>query len=363
MTPGPRPPGYGRGALSDLLPGIGARLGLGGGDVLGLPDARRYLVLLIDGLGWDSWSGADGWGLGASVSPIDAGAPSTTATSLTSLGTGLPPGQHGMAGYSFRLGQEIFSPLRWPKRVSADDVQPRLTWFQRLAKAGVGVAQVAAAEFGATGLTRAAFAGARFDGVPDEDDLDALARRAAWSVAAEPSVGYLYHRALDHAGHSAGVGSAPWWEQLRRAGELVGRVREALPADAVLIVVGDHGMVDVPRGERVVIEECPALARGVDLVGGEARFRQLYTDEPDAVARRWADELGERAWVMRRDEAIEAGWFGEVAPGLASRWGDVIVAARGTFGALTTAFPKEWTLRGMHGSLTDAELSVPLAVL
>ena len=362
MTADPRAPAYGRAALSDLLPSVGAHLGAPGArDVLGLPDARRYVVLLIDGLGWDAWPALVV--PATSARPIDAGAPSTTVTSLTSLGTGLPPGQHGVAGYSFRHEGTIFSPLRWPRTVSADDVQPRLTFLERLGKAGVGVTMIASTDFGASGLTKAAFRGARFAGVTDERDLGTVAALAAACVQAETAVAYVYHRTLDHVGHADGLDSARWLAELRHAGELVRRVRDALPGDAVLIVTGDHGMVGVPRAARVVIEETPALARGVAQVGGEARFRHLYTDEADAVARRWTDALGDRVWVRTRDEAIEAGWFGDVAPGLRSRWGDVMVAAREPFGMLSTTFPKEWALRGMHGSLTDAERSVPLVVV
>ena len=35
--------------------------------------------------------------------PITSAVPSTTVTSLASLGTGLVPGQHGMVGYTSRV--------------------------------------------------------------------------------------------------------------------------------------------------------------------------------------------------------------------------------------------------------------------
>ena len=46
-------PAYGEGSLVDLLPSVLARLGVAGElDVLGLPPAQGYCVLLVDGLGW-----------------------------------------------------------------------------------------------------------------------------------------------------------------------------------------------------------------------------------------------------------------------------------------------------------------------
>ena len=47
-------PEYGSASLIDLMPSIGAHLGVPGcrDDVLGLPAAERYVVVLMDGLGW-----------------------------------------------------------------------------------------------------------------------------------------------------------------------------------------------------------------------------------------------------------------------------------------------------------------------
>ncbi|NMD45692.1 MAG: hypothetical protein GYA85_02855, partial [Propionibacterium sp.] len=93
---------------------------MGGDDVLGLPDAERFVVLLVDGLGRDLLRGREQLApflcalLDAPASrAITAGVPSTTATSVTSLGTGLTPGQHGLAGYTFRFGGRLLNALLW----------------------------------------------------------------------------------------------------------------------------------------------------------------------------------------------------------------------------------------------------------
>ena len=51
--------------------------------------------------------------------PITAGFPSTTVTSLGSLCTGRPPGQHGMLGYQVMVPGEdlLLNALRWDSRV------------------------------------------------------------------------------------------------------------------------------------------------------------------------------------------------------------------------------------------------------
>ncbi|MGL4831299.1 MAG: alkaline phosphatase family protein, partial [Propionibacteriaceae bacterium] len=107
----------------------------------------------------------------------------------------------------------------------------------------------------------------------------------------------------------------------------------------------------------------PELCRDVELIAGEARFRHLYTSYPEQVAQRYRDILGQRAWVLTRAEAVAAGWFGTLDPAVIDHWGDVVVAARDTWAFLTTSQPGEFSLVGMHGSLTPAEMLVPLGTL
>jgi hypothetical protein len=77
----------------------------------------------------------------------------------------------------------------------------------------------------------------------------------------------------------------------------------------------------------------------------------------------WRAILGDRAEVLTRGEAIGRGWFGAVDPVVLPRIGDVVVACRGTSAVLSTdGFPYETRLIGMHGSLTDDEMLIPLLV-
>lgn len=365
-------PAYGRSTLADLLPSVGAHLGVPGcpEDVLGLPAADRYVVMLVDGLGWhllrrsirDAHYLA---GLLGDATTLTSGVPSTTATSLTSLGTGLPPGQHGIVGYTSRVPStgEILNALTWESDLVPEAYQPRATLFDRAAAAGVAVSSVALERFAATGLTQAGLRGADF--VPYADER-AEEQRIELTVAAagrgSRSLVYAYERELDHCGHGHGCESAEWVTHLRRIDALCERLRDALPDDVALVITGDHGMVDVPADHQVVAEDHPDLMAGISALAGEGRFRHLYVDEDDpaAVASRWSDRLGERAWVRIRGDAIDEGWFGPVDDDLRERYGHVLVALRDDWGVMTRQFPRELTLVGMHGSLTAAEMVVPL---
>ncbi len=367
-------PDYGRSTLADLLPSIGAHLGVRGAqDVLGLPESSHYVVLLADGLGWEQLRDSAGEapylaGLAAGARPITSGVPSTTATSITCLGTGLAPGQHGIAGYAFRYPAtgRVLNALLWEPGLSGLDVQPQLTYLERLRSAGVLATVVVPTHFQGSGLTTAAFRGPAFLGVEDEDDPRRRLELTAQAAASAPrTLVYVYERDLDHAGHTSGVASVHWRRSLGRIDRLARDLRQVLPEDVRLVVTGDHGMVDIPgRSHRIMVEDEPDLLAEVDLLAGEGRLRQLYAAPAvrQAVVRRWRDRLRDLAWVRTRDEATDEGWFGTMSPRLADRFGDVLVAMRGDHAVMTRTLPKELSLVGMHGSLTGAEMFVPLLV-
>jgi predicted AlkP superfamily pyrophosphatase or phosphodiesterase len=363
-------PAYGQGTVADLLPGIGAQLGLPlSTDPLTLPAANRFVLLLVDGLGMDLLDAAAAQapffsGLRAGGQVITAGTPSTTVTSLTSLGTGLPPGRHGMAGYSFRLDdQGVLNALLWDSATAAEQVQSAPTWFDSARAAGISVASVSPARFQNSGLTRAALRGADFVAITDEADVETWVDEVvAAAMRGDRSVVYAYFRELDHVGHGEGVASPMWSAMLRELDERASRLRAVLPDEVSLIITADHGMIDVPGRNFVIVEEEPPLSAELTGLAGEGRLRHLYTDSPGAVAARWSDRMGDHAWVRTRDEAIAEGWFGPVDDRVRSRFGDVMVAMRTDWAVMSRTLPREWDIVGMHGSLTPVEMRVPLLI-
>jgi hypothetical protein len=365
-------PAYGDRSLGDVVPAVGAALGLrvdGLPTGLELPEAPAYVVFLVDGLGarlLERYAHAAPFlaGLLAGQVPGTSGVPSTTATSLTSLGTGLTPGVHGLVGFTSRVPGtgKLLNALLWDKDVDPVEWQPHPTAFSRLRELGASVTVVNKREFRSSGLTVAAHRGADFVGA------DKVGERIAAALAASAercSLTYLYDGDLDWTGHRYGVASSQWLQQLSMVDAEAEQLREALPPSVRLLVVADHGMVDSPLESRVDVDEHVELRSGVALLGGEARFRHLYCHRGavDDVVAAWSEVLGDRAEVMTRETAIGRGWFGAVAPAVLPRLGDVVVACCGDAAILsTTDFPYEATLVGLHGSLTPDEMLIPLVV-
>ncbi|OBB19331.1 alkaline phosphatase family protein [Mycolicibacterium elephantis] len=361
--------------LADVVPSVLAAMGSEGFDRrLPLRDGiAGACVLLIDGLGAELLDAhvADAPVLaGLRGQTLQVGFPSTTVAGLTALGTGCRSGEHGLVGYSFRLPDVgLINPLRWRPHPWGDDlrgdvppeeVQPRPTVFERATSAGVAVNIISGAQFTNSGLTRAALRGGQYVGVHALGDLASRVRE----TLSTNGFCYAYHSELDLLGHLYGPGSPAWRIQLRHVDRLVESILEEMPPGGLLAVVADHGMVSVDPGDILDIDNHKALLNGVEAVGGEPRARHVYVDDcalADVLAT-WQETLADRAWVVSRDQAIEAGWFGErVSDAVRPRIGDVVAAARGSAAMVRRDVePLESSLVGHHGSLTFAEQMVPL---
>jgi len=371
-------PEYGTATLADVLPGVAAALDVPvqrgdlPADPLGLTSAlggaRRVAVLLVDGLGADLLRAHPDLAptLAALASPVgdlQAPCPSTTPVSLATLATGLPPGSHGILGFVTAVPGEdrTLNHVQWADDPDPDTWQARRTVFEQADDAGVAVTAVGPYVYAGSGLTRAVYRGAAYPGAVGHGDLAAQIVDAL--EAAPRSLVYGYLAELDLTGHVRGIDSAAWRVQLALIDRVVEQVVDGLPDDAALLVTADHGMLDVPADTRLDLDDRPDLADGVRLLAGEPRARYVHT-EPGAAAdvlARWREELGSRAWVAGREEAVASGIFGPVDEGLAARIGDVVALARGTW-ALTASRrdPGPSRLAAYHGSLTRTELAIPL---
>ncbi|MFB7916153.1 alkaline phosphatase family protein [Streptomyces sp. NPDC056061] len=371
-------PEYGGGSLADLLPTLVAGQGVPGftAAIPELTPADRNCVFLIDGLGWEQIAAHPDeapflhallpTSRGGTGRPITAGFPATTATSLASVGTGLPPGEHGLPGYAARNPEtgELMNQLRWQPWTPPTEWQPHPTVFALADAAGVATAQVSAPAFERTPLTRVALSGGSFLGrLSGEERMDVAAERLA---AGDRSLVYTYYSEVDAKGHRFGIDSDAWRGQLMYVDGLARRLAEQLPPRSALYITADHGMIDIPFDERsrIDFDEDWELRAGVALLGGEGRARHVYAvpGAEDDVLAVWREVLGEQFWVASRDEAIEAGWFGpKTDERVRGRIGDVVAAAHDDV-VITASVnePHESEMVGMHGSMTPVEQYVPL---
>lgn len=333
-----------------------------------LPQAGSAVLVVIDGLGAISLRAHAGHaraltGAMAKRDVAQSVFPSTTAAALTSIVTGVWPGEHGLVGYRVLdpardvvvnqlSGWETdgLDPLRW---------QPAATVFERATGEGRPSFAVGLPAYARSGFTRATLRGAEFV---------AAARAAervetAYALAHDHpgSLVYCYLPEVDKAGHKHGIASGEWVAALE---DVDAALAVRVPEDVGVLVTSDHGMVDVPVSRQVVLGEEHLV--GVRHVAGEPRMLHVHL-EPDAdradVLARWRADLEGLADVVTREEAVRGGLFGPVVtPEASSRVGDLLAVSRGNR-ALYDGTAEDQRGRGMvgqHGALTPEERQVPL---
>ncbi len=322
--------------------------------------ADRVVLLVVDGLGWNqlverhdrtpTLAGLEG---GA----ITTVAPSTTATALTSITTGLTPGEHGVMGYRMAVEGEVLNVLRWstPAGDARHTIPPTKVQGHPCFD-GQRPPAVTRAEFATSGFTQAHLDQVRFTGYRTLGTLVSEVARLA--RGGEPFV-YAYYEGLDKVSHEHGLGAA-YDEELRWIDHLVAELLDRLPQGTVLVVTADHGQVDV--GDNIV--ELPSdVLTHVAMQSGEGRFRWLHARSGRAGALLEAAEglLDGQAWVRSRAAAIAEGWYGPiVTEAAAGRLGDVLVAAKEDVAFLDPEDTGPYVLIGRHGSVTEDEMLVPL---
>jgi hypothetical protein len=324
--------------------------------------ADQVVVLVIDGLGWDqlqsrlhltpTLSAMQG-------SRITTVAPSTTATALTSIATGLTPGEHGLVGYRIELGGDIVNLLRWHSdRGDARRSHPPRDVQTFAPFLGEAPPVISRAELESSAFTEAHLRGSRPFGW-----------RAASSIAVE--IGkqlkagerfvYAYYDGIDKIAHERGFG-AYYDAELASVDAIVHNVLAQMPSSATLIVTADHGQVEVGNS---VVRPSTALLSLVRAQSGEGRFRWLHAKGGcrDDLLQAAHHDHSAQAWVVSREQTIDEGWFGPVvsAP-VAARFGDVALVARDPITFFDPADSGPFELICRHGSLTSAEMYVPLLV-
>jgi len=333
------------------------------GEVL---QARRILLLVLDGLGWLQLR--DRTGVAPTLTnlaggPITTVAPSTTAAALTSISTGLPPGEHGMVGYRIAVGGssgpphgEILNALRW----STGNGDARCRYDPRLFQpcemfGSQRPPVVTRAQFADSGFTAAHLSDTRLFGYADRGGL---VDQVLGAFAREEPFVYAYWDDIDRTAHEFGLAER-YNDELTACDAMVAELLHRLPAGTAVVVTADHGQVHV--GERLV--DLPAeITSLVDGQSGEARFRWLHSrpgaaSDLLAAAHQAFDHVG---WVRSVDEVVSAGWLGDrVTSAARGRLGDVAVVARDPVAFVDPAEASSIELIGRHGSLTADEMLVP----
>ncbi|MDY2941672.1 MAG: alkaline phosphatase family protein [Varibaculum sp.] len=336
----------------------------GSQSIFGSP--KQLILILADGLGLHNLRAHPGHARYLnSLTGVAARTcvPATTAAALTALLTGAEPGESRMLGYQVRSpinrqpldliqfrGDPAIDPSRW-SRVS--------NIFQKWG-GEFDMAAIGPAKFSGSGMSQVTLSGAAYTGT---NRIEESLAAALTQLKAGRRFIYLYHGDLDHIGHHYGWGSQRWLEALEDFDSVLHRFASQLPAGAAVWLTADHGMVDTDIAHHLRLDTSP-FASSIEMVTGEPRAGQIHlnaTVDEQHFAENLQDWLGERALVVRREQLGD--YYGAIPE--EELTGQLTVFMRDNWVLLDSRWhkPQAMELIGVHGSLTDMEMDIPLLEL
>lgn len=339
---------------------------------LGLRASKRSIVVMVDGLGSQNLKAGAGHAptlqqaLNRSK-PISCGFPSTTATSLTSFGTGLTAGQHGFVGYKLldRSSGKSFNLLNgWDSVATAEAWQPNETIAQRAIAEGVNAFFIGPKAYEGSAFTAAIMRGTEYlAGKTIADRFDQASKLLASHK--DSFICYLYVPELDQVAHAQGAASNKWLTELEELDSQVRQLSSRLGKSDGLILTADHGIVDVPAHKQVYLDAIDVDWSRVREVAGEPRVNFIYLNDPE-IANEFASALqeaiGDVGLALTRAAVIDAGWYGKAAQVAIERMPDIFVLATKNVAFYHRGYAPAASLNmiGQHGGLSSAEMTVPL---
>ena len=335
---------------------------------LGLPRAKSVCVVMVDGLGSSNLRHRAGhaprlFGSLERDGSIQAGFPSTTATSLSGFSTGNRPGKHGMIGYQIfnRSSQQNINLLNgFSSKAEAEYWQPTTTVSQLANDNSVECIFIGPAEYENSGFTFATMPSATY--VAGKSMQERFNEAARILDQKKSCLIYLYIPELDMKAHQFGYKSSEWAEKLEELESEMSKFVSKLPDRAGALLTADHGIVDVDVAKHIYIDELELP--GLISVAGDPRVLYLYFDAPPSAGfiSELQETFGSRVLVATSQEIVDAGWFGEVDPFAFARMPDIFLVSLAETAIYHRKFAKQKSLKmiGQHGSISDSELTVPL---
>jgi hypothetical protein len=368
----------------------------------GLPDdvlgdlARRYntvILLVVDGFGWHllqqyapRFPFLSRFLDHGRSSPLTAQFPSTTAAHMTTLHTGLPPGQSGVHEWFYYepAVDAVLAPLLYSlqgereretlvrRGVDPETLFPGPRLYQRWKQRGITSTVFQDEKYAHSAYSRTMFHGAHLRGFANlSDGLRQLVE--ALLSAGERRYFFFYFDGIDARSHSHGLAAPEFASQVEST---FGRLQEYFfdrvagqLSDTLLVMTADHGQVAIDGTEPVYVnlawpELLPMLRtnKAGELIrfGGSPRDLFLYVRPEclETVEGRLKEMLAGRAEVWRTAPMCAEGFFGPPPHDrLLPRLGDLVVLPKAGYSVFWFEEDRfRVKHKASHGGLTPQEM-------
>jgi len=310
--------------------------------------------------------------------------PSTTATALTSMFTGLTPSEHGMLGYTLFLrevGTAVnmisLSPVNdWGRSrifdlgFTPDRLLPCKKLTEALSQAGVPSRLLIRSELKGSGLSTLLYKFSEI--IPYISMSDMFLSLSKILDERKDGLTIVYWDGLDPIEHHYG----PFSEETRfemylfflALMKFFKKVKRRSANDVLLMLTSDHGQAKISDETSFNVDDIQWLRESLLMPPtGEGRCAYMYLRRDIRnFERQFRERLGRYFSIMETRESISKGLYGkcELPREYLERLGDVVAIAKGTSKLLFTYNIRErseppFVRYGSHGGLTLDEMLVP----
>jgi hypothetical protein len=343
-------------------------------------EPRHIVFILLDGLGMNLIRKlpAESFLVSNLRRSLRATTPSTTACALTSIATGAWPAQHGVTGwYTYVPARHLsVTTLHMVERFTAqpldecgvpvEEFLPIPAFHPEMKSTPLTLLPASIAD---TPYARYSRGGTAFS--PYHNLTDASAQILDFvRNASSPTYVHWYVPDVDSACHHYGLSDEKTMSLLVFIDQMLTQLAESLPPDARLVITADHGLLDVPAANHLVLTgEDPLMAMLDAPPSGDGRMPIFHVrsgalgEFPTA----FHDQFGDGFVLMSRDDAEALELFGPrpMSPVSRQRFGDFVGIALAPVLLHYDVHrepPPQQVYLAQHAGLTPNELLIPLVV-
>ncbi|HLL91152.1 MAG TPA: alkaline phosphatase family protein [Tepidisphaeraceae bacterium] len=308
---------------------------------------------------------------------LRATCPSTTACALTTVATASYPNRHGVTGWFTHLPEFGLTATTLPlverysgrplaeRGISVGQVLPVPSVLPRMTHEPATFTPAYITNTPYNNYARGGTPGVGYHAIPEA--VDGLIRRVR--SADRPTYTHLYLHDVDTRCHHVGTDHESVIALVLSIDRELARLHEATAGRATVVVTADHGLIDVPEDQQVLLRAGDPLLEVLAVPPtGDARMPVFHVRDGrhEAFADQFRQRFGDRMALVETAEAEREGFFGpgSISAMVRGRFGDYVAFP---FRPATLAYhPPDKALGklylAVHAGLSPVEMRIPMCV-
>jgi len=360
---------------------------------------KNIIVFLIDGLGFYQWKRyANRFALFKQLDDkeclksLTSIFPSTTASALNTISSGLTPTEHGLFEWFLYL-QEIdktietlpFKELGSEKRDSLldEEVSSKVlfsdsTIYELLKSHDINSFSFVNKDYAESTYSKVTRKGSGSIAFNNFSDL-VVKLRSQLLESKGRNYYFIYWDKLDSLSHEYGPSNDACRVELSKIShlfltELIEKIDEKTKKETLLIVTADHGQIDVDWKETIYLNKDRLLMEALqkdkkgDIIlptgGPRGVFLHVKESGVEAIQKHLESKFKNKADVIKTEEAIALGLFGknEMKNKFKSRLGSLIILPYQNYTVWREYQDEKFEFLGHHGGLSKEEMAIPFSI-